>query len=80
MKKTRKSESRVQGSHLWTKKEIALVAKLWESKTKRQVAIELGVTEPQVTYIVGQIRKAGYDLPHKKLNGNLRVLIKETLG
>lgn len=63
--------------HMWTKNEVREVYKLWVSKTKEETAKALGVTPMQLMHIVGEMRRAGIDLPKKHRKGHLRNLLEE---
>lgn len=62
---------------MWTKDEAKKVLRLWSSKTREEVAKEIGVSELQLYNIVTQLRKAGFNLPKKHRNGHLRNLLEE---
>lgn len=63
-----------------TVKQIRRFRDLWKMKSAQQIADEMGITRTQVAYVAYRIRKAGYELPHKRLNGYWDTLIKEALG
>ena len=63
----------------WVKEEIKTVMTQWDTKTKQELAEELGRTTEQISYIVMHIRKAGYDLPKKYKAGVIQNLIKECI-
>ena len=67
-------------SKMWTKEEIKQVTTLWETSTMKQMLETLNVTYTQLAYIVKEIRKAGYNLPRKRANGNIQTLIKDALN
>ncbi len=72
---------KVHKRHSWTKQDISMVAKLWETKTAAEIADEMGVEPQQVSYIASEIRKVYPNLIQKKYSrGYLRTLITETLG
>lgn len=64
-------------SHMWTKDDLKKVLQLWESNTKEEIAAEIGVTELQLYHAVGQLRKAGFNIPKKHKKGQLRNLLEE---
>ena len=64
---------------MFTKEEIKLFAKLWETKTKEDIQDELKISMAQVTYLARQIRLAGFVLPFKKRKGTMENLIKDAL-
>lgn len=63
-----------------TKDIIRKLIDLWETKSTRDIAEELGVELGRVSYLATQIRKEGYDLPRKYIRGVTRKLIKEVLA
>lgn len=63
-----------------TVKQIRQFHALWESKSAQEIADEMGLNRAQVAYVAARIRKAGYELPHKRINGYWDTLIKEALG
>jgi len=63
----------------WTKKDIAAVLDLWETKTKAEIAEQLDVKMWQLTYLIKEIEKAGYKIPKKKQHHQTQILIKEVL-
>jgi hypothetical protein len=66
--------------HQFTKEEIRKVLTLWETKSLADIAIALNLTEFQVQYIAGQIRKVDPTiLPRKKKANVLQGLIREIL-
>ena len=66
-------------NHMWTKKEIKLIAELWKTKSKIEVVSSLGVEPSQISAIIANMRKCGYVLPKKHKNGQLRALIYECM-
>ena len=65
--------------HMWTQKEIKLLAKLWTEKSLREIAEELNMRTIQVQSMARQIRLAGFKLPPKKIKGRYRSMIFECL-
>lgn len=63
----------------WTKKEIKKMILLWESKTVEQICEEIGRNRSQVMGMAREIRRAGYDLPKKKVITKKRTLIEDVL-
>ena len=66
-------------NHMWTKSEIRLIAELWKTKSKLEVARELGVSLNSISAIVFQMRKAGMVMFKKHKKGALRSLIFEIM-
>lgn len=64
---------------LWTKSEIKLVIKLWDTATTAEIADELKRPKTSIGYIAKKIRDEGYDLPKKQKSGTLSLLVKEVL-
>ena len=67
------------GNHLWTKDELKQVIRLWDSKTKMELAAEIGVTKENLNYIATQLRNAGVKLARKSTRGYLQGLIHEAV-
>ena len=65
---------------LWTKNEIKTVMTLWETATTQQIAEKLKRKPSQVSAIAVKIRKMGFDLPRKRINGYLDTLLREVLN
>lgn len=65
---------------LWVADDIKVVANLWESKTTREIAEQLGRSPASIQQLACMIRKTGYELKRKRMVGTLQNLIKETLG
>lgn len=65
---------------MFTKKQIQMVASLWETRNKEEIAAELEIEPNQVQYLASQISKAGYVLPRKEHKSKIRSLIFEALG
>lgn len=63
----------------WTKDRIKTVMQLWDSKTKEELADELGCEKQHIDYIAWNIRKAGYELSKKTQKATLRKLIGEVI-
>jgi len=66
--------------HIWTKNDIRTVNKLWDTKSTREIAKELGVAPQQVTYLGTRIRLAGFNLAKRSAKGQMLTMIKEALG
>ena len=64
----------------WTSAEIKQIVQLWESKTTKEIAEDLGRSVAVIQAVATRIRKAGYPLMRKNRAGELQNLIKETLG
>lgn len=62
---------------MFTKEEIKAVAQLWNEKTIKEIANELNITEAQVLYLAKVMRKEGFILSKKRVNGVTRSLIRE---
>lgn len=71
--------SRYNQRRYWTKDEIATVIDLWQSSSLDDIALKLQRERKHIVYIAAQIRKAGYQLPKKRINGKLKSLISEVL-
>lgn len=64
---------------MWTKGMMRSVAENWATKSKREIAEELGIEEKQVAYIAFQLRKNGVKIARKRQNGISKSLIAEFL-
>jgi hypothetical protein len=64
----------------YTKEHILTIAKLWEQKTVKEIADELGLEPKNVIYLALMIRRAGYKLARKRKNGSRLSFIKDCLG
>lgn len=62
---------------MWTKQDIKKVLEAWDTKTVQEIANELKVPYQSVMYIAKELRKVGFDLPHKRKRGHIQILIKE---
>lgn len=67
-------------SHMWKKDEIKKILELWNTMNVVELAKEFNVNKQQLGYIVIQMRKAGFTLPKKHMNGKLQSLLKEVLA
>jgi len=63
----------------FTKEDIKTVIELWNTKTKEEIAEQLGRSVYSITYISSAIRKAGYDLPRKSIKHERGQFIKRIL-
>lgn len=63
-----------------TKDMITKFKELWQSKGAKELAEELGISQQQVSYIAHEVRRAGFDLPKKRIPGQLRTLISEVFS
>ena len=43
---------------MWTKDDVRKVHKLWTSKTIKEICDEMNISQLQLQYIIGQMRKA----------------------
>lgn len=74
-KKTSKRAEKTQ----FTKQHIASVIDLWEKKDLQEIADELNIRRDQVQYLAHQIRRAGFNLPKKRMKSKQLSLIREVL-
>jgi len=66
---------------MWTKDDLKLVLKLWESKTTDEIAAELGVVPQMIHYVAKQIRLVDPKaLPKKHRIGELQALIRDVFA
>lgn len=70
----------VRKNSMWVKDEIKTMMTQWETKTKEQLADELGKSPQQITYMAMSIRKAGFPLSKKHKTGVVRNLINECIS
>lgn len=63
--------------HMWTKEEIKKLVKMWDDKTKEELAEELGLNEVQIGSMARRIRLLGYPLTKKNKSGYLENVINE---
>jgi len=71
----------VKGKHQWTKDEIKMLTKVWDSMSLDQLAKEFNLEKTQVSYMANEIRKLFPKLCLKKhRKGEVMALIKEALG
>lgn len=63
----------------WTKKELGVLLDLWETKSVREIATELGRDQSSIVAKANDIRKVGYNLPKKARAGEARALIMSVL-
>jgi hypothetical protein len=64
----------------WTADDIKKVITVWQTKTTKELAVELNKTTEEVNYIAAQIRKSGYDLPRKRKKGYIQPLIVSVIS
>lgn len=62
-----------------TKDVIKEFVNIWDDMTTSQIAKKFGITNAKVSYIALQIRKAGYPLTKKRINGQMQSLIHEAI-
>lgn len=66
--------------HIWTKDEVRKIAQIWETKSIGEIAEELGVRPEQVSYMVGEMRKNGFNLSKKYRRNEIQSMLKEVLA
>lgn len=64
----------------FTKDEIRIILKTWESKTIKELSEELGRSTTSISYIANRVRKAGFHLPKKRINDTVDSMVKEVLA
>lgn len=62
-----------------TKEEFQKFVELWNTSDAKTIAETLNITKERVSNIAMQIRKAGYDLPKKRINSAFQTLMREAL-
>lgn len=65
---------------MWTKEMMKSVVENWGSKSKAEIADDLGIDEKQVAYIAFQLRKSGVKIARKRQLGVNKSLILEFLA
>lgn len=61
----------------WTKDNLRKLLSLWETKTPDEIAIKLGTDRKKINYMAYELRKAGFNIPTKRTNGQLKKMILE---
>lgn len=61
----------------WTNERLRYVMDAWEGHTAQQIADAIGCDAQAISYVAGMLRKAGLDLPTKRVKGRLNTLISE---
>lgn len=64
---------------MWTKEGVRKVQQLWEMGSSDSIAKELGVSKLQLTYMVNQMRNAGFKLAKKRRGGTLQAMLRDVL-
>lgn len=66
---------------LWDKSRIAKVLELWGTHTTEEIALEIGCSTANVSYLAHRIRKISPNsVPKKLITGNSDSLIKSVLA
>lgn len=62
-----------------TKEEIKKLMKMWDTKSLDELEKEMNWPRRKISHLAYQIRKLGYKLASKRVNGELRHLIAEAI-
>jgi hypothetical protein len=68
-----------RSNKMWTKQEVLLLEKLWDTKTAEDIATELERPVSSIKNMAMQMKKAGFQLTTKRKNNYLRAMLSEIL-
>ena len=68
---------REMNNHMWTKDNVKKLLALWDTKSMREIADEIGVEVKNVQYMAHNLRLKGFPLAKKHVTGQLQTLLNE---